>query len=174
MIEPPRAILGLGNPGPAYKHNRHTIGFVIVDALGARHNASWHERDDMLIAKITIHATPVILIKPQAFMNNSGNVIPYVTKQGIEPKNILVVHDELELPFGDVALKFGGSAKGHNGLKSIIQVIGDQFSRLRFGIGRPDRREDVPNYVLQNFNEDPQQLEKLVDQAVELIESLYS
>jgi PTH1 family peptidyl-tRNA hydrolase len=99
-------------------------------------------------------------------MNNSGQVIPYLTKQGIKPENILVVHDELELPFGEIKIRAGGSAKGHNGLKSIIQAIGPEFHRLRFGIGRPENREEVPDYVLEPFAKDKSEVDKLIEKAV--------
>jgi PTH1 family peptidyl-tRNA hydrolase len=104
-------------------------------------------------------------------MNSSGKVIPALLKQGIKAENILVVHDELEQPFGAVRIKVGGSAKGHNGLKSIIAACGDQFARLQFGIGRPTFKEDVPNYVLAKFNENPEDLEHLIEKAISLLQN---
>lgn len=168
-----QAIIGLGNPGRQYYNNRHNIGFKVVDALSGAFGGSWRTKDAMEIAEIVINGTKVILIKPQTFMNSSGNIIPYLTKQGINPENILVVHDELELPFGQIKFKVGGSHKGHNGLRSIIGVIGDGFARLRFGIGRPADREHVPDYVLQNFTEGTGQLQQLIDQSVQMLEGLY-
>ncbi len=167
-----KAIIGLGNPGPAYAHHRHSIGFRIIDALAAVYGASWRERDCMLLAETQINGRKIILIKPQTFMNNSGKVIPYLTKQGIKPENILVIHDELELPFGQIKLKFGGSHKGHNGLKSIVAACGPEFWRLRFGIGRPEDREQVSDYVLQSFGEPKEEIEKLIARAVEMIEKV--
>lgn len=163
------AIIGLGNPGRQYSHNRHNIGFRVVDALASSYNSTWRARENMEIAEIPIEGSKIILIKPQTFMNSSGKVIPYLTKQGIKPENILVVHDELELPFGQIKFKMGGSHKGHNGLKSIISVIGDAFPRLRFGIGRPSNRDDVPAYVLQNFSEKEPEVEALIEESVNLI-----
>jgi PTH1 family peptidyl-tRNA hydrolase len=168
-----KAIIGLGNPGKQFESNRHNIGFTIVDNLGIHHQARWKKQADMEVASIEINGKPVLLIKPQTFMNSSGKVIPYLAKQGIKPENILVVHDELELPFGQIKLKKGGSAKGHNGLKSIISVCGPEFYRLRFGIGRPQNQEDVPEYVLQNFKENKEELEQLIEQAVGMIEELF-
>lgn len=164
------AIIGLGNPGRQYLHNRHNIGFRVVDALVDVHAGSWRARENMETADIVINGSNVIVIKPQTFMNSSGAVIPFLTKQGIKSENILVVHDELELPFGHVKFKMGGSHKGHNGLRSIIGACGDQFARLRFGIGRPSTRDDVPAYVLQNFNEPQEKVEQLIAQSVEMVE----
>ncbi|CDK30865.1 aminoacyl-tRNA hydrolase [Candidatus Babela massiliensis] len=147
-----KAIIGLGNPGNPYKNTRHNIGFRIVDAIAQEYNGIWRKKDNMEIAEISINSHKVMLIKPQTFMNSSGQVLPYLKKQGINSDQILVAHDELEMSFGKMGLKFGGSAKGHNGLKSIISQIGPDFWRLRFGIGRPENKEDVPNYVLQNFD----------------------
>lgn len=172
-IKPPKAIIGLGNPGSAYEYTRHNIGFRVVDELASMHSGDWRSKDIMEMAKITIANQPVILIKPQTFMNSSGKVIPFLAKQGIAAEDILVVHDELELPFGKIALKVGGSAKGHNGLKSIISACGESFGRLRFGIGRPEVREEVPNYVLQNFRETAQEVDNLIQKSLDLITSLY-
>lgn len=167
-----KAIIGLGNPGKQYARNRHNIGFIILDALAKKYHGTWHEKPSMLMAEIQIHGHDVILIKPQTFMNSSGQVVPFLTKQGIKAENILVVHDELELPFGQIKTKQGGSAKGHNGLKSIIQACGDLFHRLRFGIGRPDIREQVPAYVLQDFAQSMPEIAELVDKALMIIEEM--
>lgn len=164
------AVIGLGNPGRQYSHNRHNIGFRVVDALVDAHGGSWRTRENMETAEIVINGAKIIVIKPQTFMNSSGKVISFLTKQGIKPENILVVHDELELPFGSLKFKMGGSHKGHNGLRSIIEACGDQFARLRFGIGRPENKDDVPAYVLQNFNEPQEKVEQLIEQAIQMIE----
>ena len=163
------AIIGLGNPGRQYQHNRHNIGFQVVDALADHFGAAWKSRDHMEVAEATVNDRKIYLIKPQTFMNSSGKVIPFLTKQGIKSENILVVHDELELPFGELRFKMGGSHKGHNGLKSIIGICGDMFARLRFGIGRPEQRERVPDYVLENFSENKEMVEELIQKAVEMI-----
>lgn len=172
-----RVIIGLGNPGISYKKNRHNIGFQILDRLADRYNAQFQEKDNFEKADIVINSLTnrqleykVLLIKPQTFMNNSGQVMPYLKKYNIKPEEVLVIHDELELPFGKVALKLGGSAKGHNGLKSIIASIGQDFWRLRFGISRPEEKSQVPEYVLQNFNKSQQlELDNLINQAINLI-----
>ncbi len=167
-----KAIIGLGNPGPKFYHTRHNIGFRVLDALAEKHHASWHKKTDLEYAEIAVDHKSIILVKPQTFMNSSGRVIPFLQKQGIKPENILVVHDELEQPFGVLKTKLGGSAKGHNGLKSIIASCGDQFWRLRFGIGRPVLKEEVPDYVLQPFSENQTELEKLINESIVIIEQM--
>lgn len=161
-----KAIIGLGNPGQLYAHNRHNIGFKVLETLAEKANTDFRTRPDMELAEFRQQESKVLLIKPQTFMNNSGRVIAYLTKQGIKPEEILVVHDELELSFGKIALKQGGSAKGHNGLKSIIAACGDNFYRLRIGISHPTDREQVPNYVLSNFSEPAAMIEQVVAEAV--------
>lgn len=164
-----KVIIGLGNPGNSYKNTRHNIGFRIVDSVAQEYNGTWRKRDNMEISEISINNHKILLIKPQTFMNSSGQVLPYLKKQGINSQEILVVHDELEMPFGKMSLKFGGSAKGHNGLKSIISQIGSDFWRLRFGIGRPENKEDVPNYVLQNFDKSQEiNIVYLINESIDL------
>lgn len=165
-----KAIIGLGNPGKRFERTRHNIGFSILDALADEYNAAFKSIKNMELADIIINDNKVLLIKPQTFMNNSGEVLPYLQKQGIKPEEILVVHDELELPFGTIKLKFGGSHKGHNGLKSIIDVIGKDFWRLRFGISRPEDRTDVSDYVLSPFSKTEQkELDDLIKQGLKII-----
>jgi len=168
-----KAIIGLGNPGVGYARHRHSIGFRVIDALAQACGAQWREREHMLLAEAQLGGRKILLIKPQTFMNNSGRVIPYLIKQGIAAENILVIHDELELPFGQIKLKVGGSHKGHNGLKSIIAVCGPEFARLRFGIGRPEDKAQVADYVLQNFSEHADELGQLIEKAVEMLEQLF-
>lgn len=172
-MQSPRVIIGLGNPGQAYKFTRHNIGFLVLDALSNEYSGDWRVKNNLEQAQISINNKPVLLIKPQTYMNSSGAVLPYLQKQGISAQDILVVHDELELPFEKIVLKTGGSAKGHNGLKSIISYIGDNFARLRVGISRPERREDVPNYVLQNFKESQDKVNDVINQAINIIKDLY-
>lgn len=173
LIEPILAIVGLGNPGQKYRENRHNIGFRVVDALADRYGASWQKKDVMELAAVEINGNKILLIKPQTFMNLSGKVIPFLTKQGIKQENILVVHDELEYPFGKITVRVGGSARGHNGLRSIIDYCGKNFVRLRFGIGRPEEKSMVGTYVLQNFSEDSAKVDQLIDQAVDMIEKIF-
>ncbi len=170
-----RAIIGLGNPGRGYHHHRHTIGFRVLDALASAYASDWQKRPDMEVAEIRIHEHPIILIKPQTFMNDSGKVIPMLLKKGIKAEQVLVVHDELEKSFGHLSIKVGGSAKGHNGLRSIIQQLGMDFARLKVGIGRPENKEDVGTYVLSNFSpfEEAILVQTIIPQALTIIEKTY-
>lgn len=167
-----KAIIGLGNPGLKFEKTRHNIGFRVVDRIASRAGVSWKTVRDIAVAEINLNDHAVLLIKPQTFMNSSGQVIPYLQKDGIKPENIVVVHDELELPLGKIVLRVGGSHRGHNGLRSLIEHCGPDFTRLRFGIGRPENREDVPDYVLQPF-EDMQPVELLIDQAADMVMNLF-
>ena len=151
-----RLIVGLGNPGPEYELTRHNAGFWLVDNLANSLPHCSLKRDakmNALMAKATIGDQETWLLEPQTFMNRSGQSVGALARfYKIVPDEILVVHDELEKPFGYVGTKFDGSAKGHNGLRSIIERIGTGFWRLRVGIGRPDRKEEVGNYVLESFS----------------------
>jgi len=165
-----KAIIGLGNPGKKYYHTRHSIGFAIADELAQRYGASWKEKDNMELAEININRKKLFLVKPQTFMNDSGKVVPYLLKKGIKPENILVVHDELEMPVGKMKIKFGGSARGHNGLRSIMSIIGKEFHRLCFGISRPEKREEVADYVLQVFSQNKEDIAELIIKATDMLE----
>lgn len=171
MKYPIKIIIGLGNPGPKYHYTRHNIGFLVVDALAEKHHASWQKKQNYEVADIEMNSEKIILIKPQTFMNDSGKVIPALLKQGLTANNLLVVHDELEKPFGKVEFKTGGSHRGHNGLRSIIAACGAEFHRLRCGIGRPENKEDVPDYVLSNFSKN-EIIEPVIEQAITLIEKM--
>jgi peptidyl-tRNA hydrolase, PTH1 family len=169
-----KAIIGLGNPGPAYSTTRHNIGFLVVDALADQQYGSWQLKNNMELCSITLNDHKLLLVKPMTYMNDSGKVLAYLAKQGIQQENILVVHDELELPFGQLKLKFDGSAKGHNGLKSIMALGGSNFLRLRFGIDRPADRNEVPDYVLSKFRETKSQIDEKINLALEMIAQLLS
>lgn len=164
-----KAIIGLGNPGPQFLNTRHNVGFAVLDALADQYGASWNKKENMLLAEVTIEEQPLLLIKPQTFMNNSGQVVPYLNKKGIKPEEILVVHDEIELPFGKVTLKEGGSARGHNGLRSLIASMSDAFKRIRVGVDRPAEPAQVPDYVLGRFKESPEQVQESINKAIKLI-----
>jgi len=165
-----KAVIGLGNPGPAYYHTRHNIGFQVIDALADQSMASWQTKQNMELCTISLADHKILLIKPLTYMNNSGEVLGYLKKQGIHQENILVVHDELELPFGQLKFKFDGSTKGHNGLKSIIAHGGSNFLRLRFGVDRPVDRHEVPDYVLAKFRETQTIIDEKIHEALQLIE----
>ncbi len=165
-----KVVIGLGNPGSQYRKNRHNIGFLVIDALASAYSAVWQRKDKMELAEIAFDDRKILLVKPQTFMNSSGEVVSFLQKKGIKPENILVIHDELEKSFGATAFKVGGSHRGHNGLRSIIGFCGPEFWRFRFGIGRPERKEDVSQFVLSDFNEDQQELSRLIDASVQSLE----
>jgi PTH1 family peptidyl-tRNA hydrolase len=144
-------IVGLGNPGPTYARTRHNAGFDFLDELARRMGASLrHEgRHQGELARASIAGTEVWLLKPMTYMNLSGQSVRSVAGfYRIPPQSILVAHDELDFPPGVVRLKEGGGAGGHNGLRDLIAQLGDDFWRLRIGIGHPGDRDAVLNYVL--------------------------
>ncbi|MEN4041207.1 MAG: aminoacyl-tRNA hydrolase [Anaerolineaceae bacterium] len=164
-------IVGLGNPGRAYRSNRHNVGFLLVDQLCAKMNVRLSRmQSKSLIGSGQLGETKVILAKPQTFMNNSGQAVAALVryyKIGLD--QLLVVHDDLDLPLGTLRIRPGGGPGGQKGLASAIEELGTQeFPRLRIGIGRPPGRMDAAAYVLQDFSPGEQQLLDLVLQrAVE-------
>ena len=158
-----KLIVGLGNPGPTYSKNRHNIGFLIVDKLIEDFNAS-----DISSKKFygnLYKKGDILLLKPTTFMNLSGKSVQSVASfYKINSDDILVIHDEIDLPYGAIRIKKSGGNGGHNGLKSIDSLIGKDYYRLRVGVGKPKKKEMVASYVLSDFNEDEQKsLEKLID-----------
>ncbi len=158
-----KLVVGLGNPGPRYAKTRHNVGFLVVDELArAGGFPEWREKfaGEFTKGRISLdgHAEDVVLLKPQTYMNDSGrSVQPAIAFFHVAPQGgaeLLVVHDELDLPFADVRLKVGGGHAGHNGLRSIIGALGADFARVRVGIGRPppDFRGEVADFVLQDFD----------------------
>ncbi len=150
-------VVGLGNPGKEYASHRHNVGFMAVDALADRVRAdAWREKFSGVYAKAELAGEPAVLLKPMTYMNESGrSVQPAAAFFKVEPKDVIVLHDELDLPFSDVRLKVGGGHAGHNGLRSIMASLGTgDFGRLRIGIGRPPPgfRGEVADYVLSSFN----------------------
>lgn len=154
-----KIIVGLGNPGPKYKNNRHNVGFMIIDGLGEQHNALL-KRSFMLkgfTAKIKIKGRDTILIKPSTFMNNSGLCVKRaLAHYRVCKENLLVVHDDADLPSGALRFRKSGSSGGHNGMSSIIDNLGiKEINRLRVGIGKAEDK-DLVEYVLSNFSSQEQ------------------
>lgn len=152
-------IAGLGNPGRAYRQNRHNVGFMCVDRLAEAWSASLSKsQSKAIIATAQAHDNDVILAKPQTFMNNVGQSISALARYyKVDPSRILVIFDDLDLPSGEVRMRPFGGAGGHRGMRSIIQTLGSSdFPRLRIGIGRPPGRMDPADYVLQDFAADEQ------------------
>lgn len=147
-------IAGLGNPGSKYELTHHNIGFIVIDAICKYWNfQSFSKKADYLITSSMINNSKVILIKPYSFMNNSGIPIAKIKNfYKLSLDNIIVLHDDADLKFGRIKVKKGGSSAGHNGLKSIDSLIGNDYWRLRFGVGRPENRKSLANYVLSKFS----------------------
>jgi peptidyl-tRNA hydrolase, PTH1 family len=163
-------IVGLGNPGLEYSRTRHNVGFIAVDAIHRRHGfPPWRRRFQGDAAEAALAGEKVLLLKPQTFMNESGRSVQEAAHfYKIEPKDILVIHDEVDLPPGKTRMKVGGGAAGHNGLRSIDAAIGDAYRRLRIGIGHPGVKAAVPHYVLHDFpKEDAEWLVPLIDTIAE-------
>ncbi len=170
-------IVGLGNPGAKYAGTRHNIGFDVVSVLGRRGMVAFKERFKGLFALSELGHQRVVLLMPQTFMNLSGeSVRPACDFFKVEPDHVLVVHDELDVPFGDVRLKEGGGEAGHRGLRSISQHLGTQsYLRLRMGIGRPptDFRGKVADFVLTQFAPgEAAELDDAIDRAIDATELL--
>ena len=166
-------IAGLGNIGPDYENTRHNIGFMVLDALAKASNAVFEDKRYGFVSEMRLKNKHLILLKPSTFMNLSGNAIRYwMQKEKIETKNLLVVVDDLALPFGMLRLKSKGSDAGHNGLKHIQDLIGQKYPRLRFGIGDDFARGSQINYVLEEFSEEEKkQLPERIDAASDIIRS---
>ena len=148
-----KIIVGLGNPGEKYKLTRHNIGFSVVDALAEKYSQSkWLKKFNGLYCKCWSKNQTFLILKPETFMNNSGLSVGAITTfYKLESSKIIVIHDDLDLGVGQIKVKVSGGHAGHNGLKSIHQAIGDQYTRIRIGIGRPKEKTQVSSYVLSNF-----------------------
>jgi peptidyl-tRNA hydrolase, PTH1 family len=149
-------VVGLGNPGPSYAGNRHNFGFMVADALFARTGGrTWQEKFHGQFARVEVGGRPAFLLKPMKYMNVSGRSLARAAGFfQIDAGRIVVVHDDLDLPFGTVRIKVGGGAGGHNGVESCIADLGDpEFIRIRMGIGRPPFG-DATDFVLADFSVD--------------------
>ena len=155
-----RLIVGLGNPGPRYARNRHNIGFMTADAIARRYGfPAFRDRFKGELSEAVIGGARRLLLRPQTFMNDSGDsVLAAMSFYKIAPEDIVVIHDELDLRPGKVRVKRGGGSAGHNGLRSIDAMIGPDYWRVRIGIGHPGIKELVQPYVLQNFTPDEARL----------------
>ena len=148
--------VGLGNPSPNSENNRHNIGFKIIDAINQKFGLSKQKpKFKGLLTTGTINGKKVYAIKPLTFMNNSGICIRELIEYfKIDAEDVIVFHDDLDVEFGKIKAKFGGSSAGHNGIASIDKFIGKDYSRVRIGIGKPKTNIDIADYVLQNFDEE--------------------
>jgi PTH1 family peptidyl-tRNA hydrolase len=167
-----KAIVGLGNPGSEYAGTRHNIGFDVVDEVARRWNIRlrpWKSVADVAVAT----GRGVVLVRPTTYMNLSGDAVQRVAAfHKVEPADILIVVDEVQLPVGRLRIRRSGSAGGHNGLKSVIQQVGDQFPRLRIGVGRGDQQWDLADHVLSRFHRDERDtVAEAVQRAADAVET---
>ena len=162
-----RAVVGLGNPGKEYARTRHNAGYWFADALAGAHRAQFNKEPKFQgeLAKFRFTDELLLLLKPTTFMNLSGDSVQALAAfHQLEPEQILVVHDELDLPVGAVRLKAGGGHGGHNGLRSIHQHLGEAYLRLRLGVGHPGNKEQVQSYLTEERT--PENEELLIRAAI--------
>ena len=175
----PFLVVGLGNPGPAYRGNRHNVGVMVLDLLAERVGgrfAKHKARADVIEGRLgPLPAPRVVLAEPRSYMNESGGPVAGLCNfYKIPVEQLVVVHDELDLPYGSLRLKRGGGDNGHNGLRSITRSLGSrEYLRVRFGIGRPPGRMDAADFVLRDFSAaERKDLEFHLDRAADAVEAL--
>jgi peptidyl-tRNA hydrolase, PTH1 family len=178
-VAEPLLVVGLGNPGPNYAKTRHNLGFVVADILADRIGSGFkvHKRSGAEVTTGRLGGRSVVLAKPRTYMNESGRQVgPLAKFYSVPPAEVIVLHDELDLDFGRIRLKFGGGVAGHNGLRSVSSALGtNDFQRVRIGVGRPPGRKSGATYVLENISaverpEVPTICEQAADAAELLIE----
>ncbi|MEU4604106.1 aminoacyl-tRNA hydrolase [Kribbella sp. NPDC023972] len=170
-------VVGLGNPGPSYARTRHNVGHLVADELAARTGGRWkqHKQVRAEVIETRISGIRTVLAKPRSYMNESGGPVSGLLKFfKVEPAGLLVVHDELDIDFGVLRVKFGGGDNGHNGLKSIRKSLGTgEYYRVRFGVGRPPGRQNPADFVLNEFSStERKDLPFAVDRTADAVESL--
>jgi PTH1 family peptidyl-tRNA hydrolase len=169
-------LVGLGNPGPKYAQNRHNIGFMVIDELASRWRAdAWRSKFGAELAQADVKRQKAIFAKPQKYMNVSGEPVQQIMAfYQVEPKDLVVVHDEIDIELGRLKLKVGGGHGGHNGIRSIMQQLGgaQDFARVRCGVGRPQGRgPDVADHVLSDFSKaERTEAEILIKEAADAVE----
>ncbi len=171
-----RIIAGLGTPGEKYERTLHNAGFWFVDALARKYGGSfrYEKKFDADYCRINLHGDDVWLMKPQSYMNESGSPVRgMLDYYRLRPQELLVAHDEIDLPPGTVRLKMGGGHGGHNGLRDLIRHCGADFMRLRLGVGHPGHKDQVTGYVLKRASSEAQAaIERNVDEAVDVMPTL--
>ncbi len=168
-------LVGLGNPTPDSENNRHNVGFKIIDAINKEFSLSKQKpKFKGLLTTGNVAKQKIYAIKPLTFMNNSGTCIRELIEYfKIEAQDVMVFHDDLDIEFGKIKAKFGGSSAGHNGIDSIDKFIGKDYSRIRIGIGKPKNGMEVADYVLQNFDGDEiLGLKKIISNIIDSISML--
>jgi PTH1 family peptidyl-tRNA hydrolase len=179
MAEDRQLVVGLGNPGPSYAGTRHNAGFLVVELIaeriGARFKAHKASRGRADVVEARLAGVPAVLAKPRSYMNDSGGPVVSVARfYKVPAERIVIVHDDLDLPYGTVRLKLGGGDGGHNGLRSATAALGtNEYLRVRFGIGRPPGRQDPADFVLREFTStERKDLAYNVDRAADAVEAL--
>ncbi len=175
-------VVGLGNPGPTYASTRHNVGYLVADELASRMNGSWRSSRIPLALVVEgrlagIPGVRAVLGRGRCYMNESGGPVSGLLKfYGAEVERLIVVHDELDLPYGDLRVKFAGGDNGHNGLKSIRRSLGSgDYHRVRFGVGRPPGSQDAADFVLSPFSASERaDLELHVQRTADAVEALVS
>ena len=171
---PIRLIVGLGNPGPRYEGNRHNIGFLVADELADRVGGRFKaHKCGAEVVEGRLGGTRAVLVKPRSYMNLSGGPVTGAVRFfKVPPESVIVVHDELDLPFGELRLKRGGGENGHNGLRSITKSLGTkEYVRVKFGVDRPPGRMDPADYVLKDFSAaERKDLGYFVDRCADAVE----
>ena len=176
-------VVGLGNPGPGYAANRHNLGHMVLDELARRAGVSFTaHKSRAVVAQARLGMAPggvpgprVILAKPTTYMNTSGGPVAGLTQYfGIDPDHVVVVHDEVDIPMGDIKLKLGGGEGGHNGLRDISKALGTrEYVRVRAGVGRPPGRMETADFVLKDFSTvEKKELPFLLDSAADAVEMI--
>jgi PTH1 family peptidyl-tRNA hydrolase len=173
----PILVVGLGNPGPTYAKTRHNIGFVVADLLAGRIGSDFklHKKSGADVATGRLAGRAVVLAKPRTYMNESGrHVGPLAKFYSVAPADVVVLHDELDIDFGRIRLKFGGGVAGHNGLRSVAAALGSKdFQRVRIGVGRPPGRKDAATFVLEPFSStERSEVPTICEQAADATELL--
>lgn len=173
-----KVIVGLGNPGPKYGLTKHNVGFMLVNALAERLGISeteWKDKFEALVAETRIGTEKVLLVKPMTYMNDSGRAVgPILSWYKLEPEDLVVVHDDMDIPAGTIRIRKKGSAGGHNGIKSVLAHVGDEhFTRVRIGIGRPLPGWSVIDHVLAPFpSEDVPKIRAAIEYLLPAVETI--
>ena len=166
----PALVGGIGNPGETYSRHRHNVGFMALDSLAGRvSNITWQNRFDGHLTRFRKGQINLLLLKPLTYMNRSGKSIAKAAMfYQIPGERLILIHDDMDLPFGEIKIKMGGGAAGHNGVQSVISEMGsDRFCRIRIGIGRPES-DTGPDYVLSDFtSEEEDKLDEILKQAAD-------
>lgn len=171
-----KMIVGLGNPGNEYADTRHNVGWMLLDALAGHLGITeWRSREKGMVAEGRIGSEKVLLVKPLTYMNNSGECVgPLMRWYKLAPEDVMVAHDDMDIPIGTIRIRKKGSAGGHNGIKSLLQHIGaEEFGRIRIGIGRPPAGWTVINHVLAKFTaEERAEIGHAIDYLIPAVECM--